>query len=313
MKWTNATAFLYKTRMALRTSFIESFHYVPQPGWTRAAFTVLRAGKVAAAPDYCVARAVHPGQDVIYCLSGRGTAETVGQRLDVGPGQLVWLANEAPHMHAADPHDPWTVLWFRFDGPNPTALRTKLFADGAPRARFAETSRPITWFERLFEALRRRDAGLDLRLNALVADFIAAIDSASAGDAARDLPAPVAAAIAAMQGDLSLPWNADDLSAVAGVTPSQMRRLFARHLRQSPRQWLIRERLMQAQSLLVETATSIAEVAERCGFCDVYHFSREFRRSVGIPPAQWRRSEVGARPASDKRPAATPIEVLAGY
>jgi AraC-like DNA-binding protein len=282
--------------MGIRTTFLESFNYVPQPGWTRAAFTVLRAGKVAAAPDYRVERAAHPGQDVIYCLSGRGMAETAGTRLDVGPGQLVWLANEAPHMHAADPDEPWTVLWFRFDGPNPAALRTKLFAEGPPRAQFAEGSYPVAWFERLFAVLRSRDAGLDLRLNALVADFVAAIDSAGTGDAARDLPAPVAEAIVAMRADLSLPWSATDLSRVAGLTPSQMRRLFARHLRQSPRQWLIRERLMQAQSLLAETGASIIEIAERCGFCDVYHFGREFKRSVGMPPAQWRRSERGAGP-----------------
>lgn len=284
--------------MIKRTTVLESFHYVPQPAWARAAFTVLRAGKVAAAPDYRVERAVHPGQDVIYCVSGRGVAETAGQRLDVGPGQVIWLANEAPHLHAADPHDPWTVLWFRFDGPNPPALRTKLFADGPPRTHFAEGSRPVAWFDRLFAAMRSRDAGLDLRLNALVAEFVAAIDSATTGDATRDLPPAVAEAVAAMRGDLSLTWSAGDLSDIAGVTPSQMRRLFARYLRQSPRQWLIRERLMHAQSLLVETGSPIAEVAERCGFCDVYHFGREFKRSVGMPPAQWRRSERGAGPVA---------------
>jgi quercetin dioxygenase-like cupin family protein len=131
-KWTNGTASLYKTRMMEKTTFLESLHYVPEPGWTRTAFSVLRAGKVAAAPDYRVARAVHPGQDVIYCLSGGGMVETLGQRLEVRPGQLAWIANEAPHAHMADPADPWTVLWFRLDGPDPAALRRKLFGDGRP-------------------------------------------------------------------------------------------------------------------------------------------------------------------------------------
>ena len=50
---------------------------------------------------------------------------------------------------------------------------------------------------------------------------------------------------------------------------------------------------MQAQTLLVSSEMPLAQVADRCGFCDVYHFSREFKRTVGSPPATWRRNERG--------------------
>jgi AraC-like DNA-binding protein len=56
----------------------------------------------------------------------------------------------------------------------------------------------------------------------------------------------------AMRTDLSRPWSAGDLSAVTDLSQSQTRRLFRRHLRASPRQWLLRERLMFAQSLIIE-------------------------------------------------------------
>ncbi|WP_442580963.1 AraC family transcriptional regulator [Mesorhizobium sp. ASY16-5R] len=283
--------------MTTKTTFLESLHYVPEAGWTRSALTVLRAGKVAAAPDYRVARTAHQGQDIIYCLAGNGFVETLGQRVAVGPGQLAWIANEAPHAHEADPEAPWTVLWFRFDGPNPAALREKLFGDGFPHVAFADGTHPGPWFEKLFAALRRRDPGLDLRLNHLVAEFLTMIDHAVAGTAAHDFPAPLAAALGAMRANLGLSWSAADLSGASGLGQSQMRRLFQKHLRTSPRQWLIRERLMQAQSLLLENDAPLAEIADLCGFCDVYHFGREFKRSVGIAPAAWRKSEVGARPA----------------
>jgi AraC-like DNA-binding protein/uncharacterized RmlC-like cupin family protein len=288
--------------MTAKTAFLESLHYVPEAGWTRSALTVLRAGKVAAGPDYRVARSVHQGQDIVYCLSGNGFVETLGQRIEVGPGQLAWIANEAPHAHMADPRTPWTVLWFRFDGPDPVALREKLFGDGLPRVDFVDGAHPVPWFEKLFAALRRRDAGLDLRLNHLVAEFLTMIDQTLAGTAARDFPAPLAALLGAMRANLGQPWSAADLSEVSGLGHSQTRRLFRRHLRTSPRQWLIRERLMQAQSLLLENDAPLAEIADLCGFCDVYHFGREFKRSVGIAPAAWRRSELGSRPAPRRLP-----------
>ena len=43
---------LYKTRMEETTKFVESLHYVPEENWTSSAFSVLRAGKVVAGPEY---------------------------------------------------------------------------------------------------------------------------------------------------------------------------------------------------------------------------------------------------------------------
>ena len=46
---------------------------------------------------------------------------------------------------------------------------------------------------------------------------------------------------------------------------------------------------------MLRDGSPIASVAEACGFCDVYHFSREFKRVVGASPAAWRRKELGQK------------------
>jgi AraC-like DNA-binding protein len=216
----------------------------------------------------------------------------------VQAGEVVWIANEAPHAHIADARDPWTLLWFRFDGPDPAAVRTRLFGEGVPRVAASDRAGLVAWFERLFLVLRRRDRSLDFHLNQLVSEFFLLMARSLAAPALRDASDPLSAVVAAVRADIRRSWSATDIARLGGLSPSQTRRLFQKTLRESPRRWLIRERLIAAQSLMIRENAPIASIAEACGFCDVYHFGREFKRVVGASPAAWRRTELGARDMS---------------
>ena len=67
---------------------------------------------------------------------------------------------------------PWTLLWFRLDGPNLPAVRKRLFGAGAPRVSMPGDAILTSWFDRLFSAMRSREFGQDLRLNQLVGEFL---------------------------------------------------------------------------------------------------------------------------------------------
>ena len=54
------------------------------------------------------------------------------------------------------------------------------------------------------------------------------------------------------------------------------------------KQYIIRRRIGEAQSLLMDTKTSVTDIAERVGFEDAGHFSRLFSKYAGMSPSEYR-------------------------
>jgi len=90
-----------------------------------------------------------------------------------------------------------------------------------------------------------------------------------------------------------------DLAKRVGLSLDYFSRVFHQTFQVSPRQWLLHERIRLAMDAIVDTDLPIKEIAETYGFCDVFYFSRQYKRHTGVPPAQYRRdartAEGGSR------------------
>jgi AraC-like DNA-binding protein len=89
-----------------------------------------------------------------------------------------------------------------------------------------------------------------------------------------------------------LPQRVDlaDLAALAGLSQSHFSRAFKASTGMAPYRWQLDARIRRAQALLIDTSTSLDEVAETTGFADAVHFGRTFRKLSGATPAAWRRN-----------------------
>jgi AraC-like DNA-binding protein len=86
----------------------------------------------------------------------------------------------------------------------------------------------------------------------------------------------------------------DTLAAIAAachVDGAYLCRLFRRFDRQSPYQLLLRLKIRHAATLLRSGNTPIAEVADELRFADPFHFSRVFKKFMGISPSAFARME----------------------
>lgn len=89
-----------------------------------------------------------------------------------------------------------------------------------------------------------------------------------------------------LQADLSL----HDLAQLAQMDEYRFSRWFKQSTGLPPHQYILRQRIELAKSLLRNPAPPLAEVALRCGFGDQSHFSNTFHRMTNVSPGAYRKA-----------------------
>jgi AraC-like DNA-binding protein len=85
-----------------------------------------------------------------------------------------------------------------------------------------------------------------------------------------------------------LSFTNSGLAKLVGLSVSAFERQFRLHLHTSPMQFHRKLRLARAAASLIQSPNSIAEIAQRFGFSDQAHLSRQFKEVYGSTPSFWR-------------------------
>ena len=76
-----------------------------------------------------------------------------------------------------------------------------------------------------------------------------------------------------------------------GFHSAYLTRLFNRYAGETPLKYLTSLRIEAAKKLLRDSTLSIADVGERVGYPDQFHFSKTFRKTTGMNPSAFRRTQ----------------------
>jgi AraC-like DNA-binding protein len=82
------------------------------------------------------------------------------------------------------------------------------------------------------------------------------------------------------------------LTALTGLSPFHLTRVFSRHVGMPPHAFLKQVRLSRAKALL-RNHVPISRVASETGFADQSHLTRTFQHVVGMPPGAYQRLSCG--------------------
>ena len=88
-------------------------------------------------------------------------------------------------------------------------------------------------------------------------------------------------------------FSIQQLAASLGVSTRSLNRHFQQALQVSPLQYLQRKRMQLGEELLKTSNLSIADIASHIGLQDPEHFSRQFKKTYGIAPKQYRQTVRG--------------------
>ena len=82
--------------------------------------------------------------------------------------------------------------------------------------------------------------------------------------------------------------TAEKLTQLCGISYAYIKRLFDLKFKISPKKYIISLKMNYACELLRHDGYSISQIADACGYSDLYTFSHQFKTTLGISPSAFR-------------------------
>ncbi|MBB6729482.1 AraC family transcriptional regulator [Cohnella zeiphila] len=174
----------------------------------------------------------------------------------------------------------------------------------SPIAQEPEGVTALLW-RALYHHILQLEAGADARTSALCgmllrsfpATFGAQEESAAvrAKSLSRSRSHLAQLAKRFIRDNLSRPLRLEDVSAYLNISGRHLTRIFKEEAGLSFGDYVTRERMLAAESLLKTTVHSVKEIADLTGYQSVHYFTRVFSERYGTPPAEYRRTHFQER------------------
>lgn len=99
----------------------------------------------------------------------------------------------------------------------------------------------------------------------------------------------IASAVKLMEENLADPPENNELARKAGMSLKKFYNVFFENVGLTPKRYLYNQRMEQARLLLLHSALTLEEIAERTGYADRFHFAKAFKQFFKSPPVSFRK------------------------
>ena len=260
-------------------------------------YRITRCDRTRCAPNWSWHHA--PNQDtgfnLWFIVAGGGTLQTSQACYELHPGDCFLLRLWDLNIGAPNPSKPLVVSWVCFDGLDRRGL--VLPPVKYPAVREHRRIPDITFFDQLVQRviLHHREgpesAGAAVQwLKIALLEMVCHDRRSQLSGVPLEQYMLVDALCSRIREHPEKIANMKMLAAQAHCSVEHLIRIFKRHKRVTPWEFVIRCRMERAGNLLRFSTHTISQIADLLGYADIYSFSKQFKIQTGQTPSRYRQT-----------------------
>lgn len=229
---------------------------------------------------------------LIYCLHGEGWFSVYEKTHHVRANQFFILPKDITHKYGADTNNPWTIYWVHFTGEiaNDYSLYLTGKRSSGPMIVFPSAERNLLFDEIIHYASMINNPDAVIYANNCLYNYLASFKNSifSESESDQKRTGVIDACIELMKNNLGENLSLPEMATMMGISVSYLSALFKERVHESPYTYYIFLKVQRACYLLWNSSMNIKTIAEELGYDDPYHFSRVFKKTMGVSPKIFR-------------------------
>ncbi|WP_300598873.1 helix-turn-helix domain-containing protein [Niabella sp.] len=226
---------------------------------------------------------------LIHCVKGRGWYTCGKHRYTVKPNDFFIIPAGAAHHYGADSKDPWSIYWLHFSGADADfyyRFLTKTQGK-APVSAVVSTSRQLIFYD-ILQHLELMDNSDNILYScSCIHAYLASFQNTQLMRTANEKDV-IQQCIQFMKQHLDKPLRLDEISTAVGLSASHLSSLFKKQVKSSPIHLFTSLKIQKACQMLMDSSHNIKTISYSLGYEDQYHFSRVFKKIMGVAPKHFK-------------------------
>ncbi len=243
----------------------------------------------------------HPFTELFYVVDGKGEFNIQGQRFPVKPNDFVIINPQVEHTELSSPDEPLEYIVLGINGLSFSNL-TPVSEGGHPFSFFNlrdEQKDILRYLNAMVQEATSQSMSYELVCHNLLEILLIKILRHQHFDLEVGKQSKATKDISFIKHYLETYYHEsiqlEDLASMTHLSRFYISHSFKKEIGMSPMEYLIDIRIKESKILLRTTNYSISQVADIVGFTTPTYFSKQFRKSTGISPTDYREQFQGVQ------------------